>query len=449
MAVRSFQKVKKIITELPGVETVKSYRLSQSAVREISTAFPRCKVEAELTMNRLLDIMRQDSVDHLIVSEEEMGDIVRNISECIEREEFGTDYSRGLIGWIKDSIGVGNPDSPAGSSASDPAQLIGQFMGTEADRAKNLSAVDFLARSGKLSQFKKKLESTGETLGYPAMQAALASQNYEAYQYVNEIIGENDMTGVELPVGITGPLTGLNNYDYSLVVAAYYGAVDAVQEILLDLLRANEDDLPRIIYCALGAATRTGQAEVVRRILGLIPAEYLDNLLQNSEAVDSCADDQAFLQQMARFPVRRGEITDTLKAWYELTGNDPRAYNEPQFIYTAFNGVREGTKLDGKKMKNFVGKVMGIDTPIGIDILNEISGLGGGGNPIIMNLPLKDLKPVLELLPAGNGTEIIFEIPTGPAGETVEAAVNRGFKHPKGYLKFFEDKGYALTPDYY
>lgn len=439
MSDRSFQKVKQIITALPGVE--RSYKFSIEAIREIATAFPRCHFEAGATMNRIIDVMRSEGVDYLEISEEELVEIVNNISQCISREEIGTTSRPGVLQWVLGSIGGAN--APAGASAEQTAinRRIGEFMGTEADRARNLSPNQFLARSGDFKEFFKKLTNSGGVIDEETVQAAFASKSDKVYHALMKRLEERGRL-----IGITPPreFENINPLDYNAVVAAYYGSKAAVKEILVSLFENEEPSAESVAILALSAATQSGQAEIVKEILRMIPDDLM-TIIKEDEIVaveirDS-TNSPLFRAQMSKFPVKGREYVKTFEAYYDAVDNDPDGYSYPEFLFVPFDLSPDIAKrLNIKKLAEFLRK-LGPDSLPGRVILGRITGLDDTAEvlPLIAHMPLEALRPVLDLLPEGEVHE--EEIDPNSRQQT-EEFIERNFKYPDGYVQYFIDRGH-------
>ena len=454
---RSLQKVKKIITALPGVETIKTYRLSESAIREIGVTFPKCQVESDLTMLRLLDIMRQNGNEYLMVDEEQMGEIVQTISRCLTQKEIrGTGEQPALMQWVLGSIAGEGASVQAGSQHSRIIRNIGEYMGTDADRAKNLSPNEFLARSGNVKEFQKKLSKQGGLIDQQTLLAAIASQNNKAYRWVKE-----NLVNRGIPSIMSSRIP--HRYDdlgFSLVVSAFYGSEAAVADTLSAVLERGQTDVEyaeNMVGCALTAASTTCQSKIIEQILRAIPEEIKQPVLDEvaeQENYEACIADDFFTNSANRFPVKAGELTEMLTTWYRYVPNDSQLYEAPVYIFAALqDGMRlYNVKLNAKNMVKFIRKHGGPNDEPGSMIINflrdEILDIANNWGPPITKHPLSYFKPILELFPDGGNWTIRFPVARPAMEETREEAINRGFRFPDGYDEFLQSKEYILTPDY-
>jgi hypothetical protein len=439
---RSLHNVIKYISKLPGVNTIINYELSRSAVREIASAFPNCKVEAEFTVVQLLDIMNTENVDRLTVSQEEMEDIARNIAECVSREEFGTYTNPGIMDWVFGSI---KGDSLHGSYAIEPDILknIGQFMGTEADRAKNLSPNQFLARSGDFNEFVKKVNKNGLAIDEDSLKAAMASQNLEAYRSVKEILMRRGIRGISIPPTIAEDRG--DDSEYALFFAAFYGAEDIMREEIQEFINSNKPNWEASIPLWLMGATYGSHANIIRYLLDIAPPVVMNELIQG----DIFRQLWELRLPLSRntFPVRGGNIAEAIEAWFQKVDNDPRGYNNPHFVNSLFYFAPEfKTKLNGRRLANFIRQI-GVDTDVSrriYDSLLEESVLSG--KIPIQLYPLNETRLIMDLFPPEPGNNFDIFIDHDITGMTDEEKINITFKYPEGYYEYLTaNRGFNLS----
>ena len=445
---RSLQNVIKTIIALPGVHvnTVKTYHLTYSAVRELAATFPRCRVEAELTMLRLLDVMRTENLEVLIVSEEEMKDIARNISVCISRVEFGTVSNPGIMEWILGSIGGNTGPTASGVLENDILGNIGEFMGSEADRVKNLSANDFLARSGNFNEFQKKINKTGEGISEETLKAAIASQNIKAYRSVKEILSRRGIRGISIPMNIVDVLElNVDELEYAVWIAAFYGAEDIVKEEIQEFINSNKRNWERAIPFWLLGANVTAQAKIIRYLLDIAPPVIMNDLTRGN-ILNHLTSKRIPVDLRTLFPVRSGEISEAIEAWYEKVDNNPNGYNTSRFVeIPIYFAPKFKTKLNGRRLARFIRQI-GADADVSKIIYNSLLE-PSEVYPLlpIQIYPLNEIRPITDLFPREANVEFDIAVDFSPEGLTGQQIINRVFKYPDGYYEYLTaDRGFDV-----
>jgi len=457
---RSFEKVKEIITSLSGVELLQTYKISRKGIYQISKAFPKCIVYAELTSMRLLDIMKNENVEYLVIDEEELDEIVRNISTCIQEQEVGGVANPGAIPIILGAIG--------GETAVDQnlqqdfpfLRNIGEFMGTESDRRKKLTPLQLLARSGRVD-FLEEQYNKGELEGvavYDVKQAALASQNYDAYLWV--VVNLRTENREEYyPPGLYSSY--FRQFDilpgeYDFIVASYYGSTEVVER-LFQIIFIDDPDTYSVdsrantLRHALAAATAGGRPDIIRFILQNMPDDMIDVFNWNYAGFGMEAHFfNSDLFKKYRAKGASDSAVDMIEAFYSAEDLIPQSVANPKFINAILS--RRGTlTLDTERLYDLMIQ-KGVNSVFSQYILNVFFGTDGmSPRPYLMDYRLDDIRQILDLAHNVAGQEFVFDVERedfDTIGDSDERSINREFDYPDGYFEYLTGRGMVISPIY-
>jgi hypothetical protein len=455
---RSFSKVKEIITNLSGIQEETSYHIPRKNIDKLENVFPGCN--SEPLVRKINKCMEEHNIDTLVLTEDELRVLFSDITECISRRDYGTDVKPGLIDWVFRSNKMNRPYM----------QNIEEFLGTPLNN---------LVSTGDLASFIRdheegKLENYHP---YVLVQAAIASQNVDAYNWIIENIDvpSDDyahMAKVDFSESDEISSDNLPFIEYSLLMACYYGSIEIIQRII-QLIRAQRDGeyIFDLLTFGLGCASRAGQADTIRYILDNYPnirsfISTYDVYRNGIKLIGEPMTDE-FLQYLRRYsPKNQGEVTATIQAWYDAVPDDNiNYYIVPTFIDEVFNGFKDGIiTLDRDRLAAFV-ETYTINTIAGSRIFRRIMDsfpLKRNPYSLISKYPLNVFEPVLDKLPPFevDGEDNMFpffvEKPDSTPGhsdseepEAIQEAINSTFDHPEGYYDYFNRRGFKMNVVYY
>jgi hypothetical protein len=84
MAQSANENIRSLVMNTPGVTEIHSYEITDSALRKLTKCFPGCNFNDDVTVSRILENMRTNSVDRLIITSSEFDQLIEGISGCYQ-----------------------------------------------------------------------------------------------------------------------------------------------------------------------------------------------------------------------------------------------------------------------------------------------------------------------------------------------------------------------------
>jgi hypothetical protein len=431
---RSFEKVEEILLQIPGISSQRVYSLSKSAVRQIATAFPRCRVEADLTMLNLLEHMRQNEVDSLVLSREEFEQVVSNISYCISvQERTGPSAA---IPMILDAIGK------EGEPTTDIGGIIGEFMGSDTNRLKNQNAADsIVVTKGKIIK----------PYDGPEIRANTTMVPREFWHYMAALAKVKKITEF---LELLDTYPALKKSLQTLYIATYYGILPHVEQVFTDFFQEldTNDFLLGLLGELIAIGLITCRGDTVDYVFSLIPTGNERETLLRMQPYSSLGKHHKYRPNYGRMDTLIPAANRLLNLgvpnlWNTVITNIFKGLEErqvPSFDTLAREIITEENRSMGwpEEVLKYFGGSPGQELELSLD------------RTPFAHMRLEHASLLLEILQqtAGNGLVVLLhpenlpedaELPEDEDGLpsiSVETALERTMDFPEGYLEFLENQ---------